>query len=203
MIRRFNIVALLVACLALSSCFSMPASKGGDIYQIKPLAMAHKKTDSTKSAIVLAVTTPRVPAGYDRDRIALALDGGRRLDYYRGARWPAALPATLHNVFTQSLRNALPHLTIDSEEALGARATHRLDIEVIDFTPVYTDIEKPPLVQVTLRFVLTTLKDGKMATEVTLAAQQTVPQNRMGSVTAALESGLHLVLSNALPRLNL
>lgn len=149
----------------------------------------------------LEIPLPGIAAGLDKERIALALDGGRRLDYYSGAKWPAALPEVIQDITITTLRQSLPGLSVDDDENMTG-ATHRLRMDVQSFAPVYAGAASTlPQVRVSVRFALIRISDNAILSDITLGANEPVAANTLGAVTTALESGLHRVLADALPRL--
>lgn len=197
-----SLIALFIV-MTLSSCIGLPkAQPPAVVYQIQPPAHAlMAQPPALPAGTRLEVPLPGVAAGFDKERIALALDGGRRLDYYAGAKWPAPLPEVLQDVTIASLRHSLPGLSVDDDDNITS-PTHRLRMDVQTFAPVYAGgATGLPQVRVNIRFALIRLSDGALLTDQTLGTTMAVQMNNMAQVTAALESGLHRVLADALPRL--
>lgn len=194
---------VLLAALALASCMPLHRDRTPlAVYQLNAPAMPiMAQPPALPAHTVLEVALPSVPPGYDKDRIALSLDNGRRLDYYAGVRWPAPLPEVLQDVVTRTLLTSLPGLSADDEDHVSA-PTQRLRVDVLSFTPVYaSDAKAPPRVQVTLRFVLTTAGGSAPLADFTLGATQMPAANNVTAITTALEQGLQQVMHDALPRL--
>lgn len=195
--------AILLLVLALGAC--MPLGKKGPppvVYQLKaPERGVIAQPPALPAGTAVEVLLPTVPAGYDRDRIALSLDGGRRLDYYSAAKWPEELPDVLQDIVSRSLRQSLPGLVIDDEGSLPT-PTHILRVEVVEFTPVYPAAATTiPTVQVALRFALSDVRRGAVLLDMVQKAEVMPEANSLGAVVAALEMGLHRTLSDATPRL--
>lgn len=200
MTRAFLALFLLVT---LSSCIGLPKPQPpATVYQLQaPAQGLMAQPPALPAGTRLEIPEPGVAAGLDKDRIALALDGGRRLDYYAGAKWPAALPEVIQDVAIATLRQSLPGLSVDDDENMTG-ATHRLRMDVQSFAPVYASAATTlPQVRVSVRFALIRLSDNAILSDITLGADQPVRANTLGDVTAALESGLQRVLADALPRL--
>ncbi len=193
----------LFLLVTLSSCIGLPKPQPpATVYQLQaPAAGLMAQPPALPAGTRLEISLPGVAAGLDKDRIALALDGGRRLDYYAGAKWPAPLPEVIQDVAIATLRQSLPGLSVDDEDNTTA-PTHRLRMDVQSFAPVYAgNANSLPQVRVAIRFALVRLSDNAILSDITLGADQPVSANTLGAVTAALESGLHRVLTDALPRL--
>lgn len=202
--RLLSLAALLTLGLALAGCSSIYKRPPAPVvYQLQAASQPlMAQPPSLPANTRLEVSLPTVPAGYDRERIALSLDNGRRLDYYAGARWAADLPLVAQDAITKSLLLSLPGAHIDTAEHM-TRPSHRLRVDVISFAPVYTGAATTtPQVRVALRLVLTRLGDQAVLADVTLANTQMPAANTLGAVTGALETGLHQVLRDAMPRLS-
>lgn len=196
-------LAALAALVVLAGCMPMHKRQPPDtLYQLRPPSIGlMAQPPALPAGTVVELTLPSVPAGMDKDRIALGLDQGRRLDYYTGARWPAPLPDVLQDAISQTLLTSLPGLGVDDEDHVSA-PTHRLRVDVLNFAPIYmADARSNPQVQGSFRFVLTRAGDGKALADFTLSAQEQPQANTLSSVTAALETSLHRVMHDALPRL--
>jgi ABC-type uncharacterized transport system auxiliary subunit len=196
-------LTLLALTLALGAC--MPFHKKGPppvVYQLKaPAADMMAQPPAIPAGTAVEVSLPAVPAGYDKDRIALGLDGGRRLDYYTNARWAENLPDVLQDIVSAGLRQSLPGLVVDDDESLPS-PTHRLRVEVLDFAPVYAGgATSLPKARVRLRFALIDMRANTVLLDIRQAADVMPEANTMGAVTAALETGLHRTLHDATPRL--
>lgn len=189
--------------VTLSSCIGLPKPQPpATVYQLQsPASGLMAQPPALPAGTRLEIPLPGIGAGLDKDRIALALDGGRRLDYYAGAKWPATLPDVIQDIAITTLRQSLPGLSVDDDENMSA-PTHRLRMDVQSFAPVYAgDATGLPLVRVSVRFALIRLSDNAILSDITLGANEPVAANTLGTVTAALEKGLHRVLADALPRL--
>ncbi len=189
--------------LTLTSCIGLPKPPPpATVYQLRaPAQGLMAQPPALPAGTRLEVALPGVAAGLDSERIALALDNGRKLDYYAGAKWAAALPDVVQDVAIATLRDSLPGLSVDDDDNMNS-PTHRLRIVVQHFAPVYaTDATTLPKVNVTLRFALVRLADDALLADATLGTQVAVNANTLAGVTAALEQGLHRVLADAMPRL--
>lgn len=197
------LLAAFAVAILVSGCMPMHKRQPPpDLYQLRaPSLGLMTQPPALPAGTVVELTLPSVPAGMDKDRIALGLDGGRRLDYYTAARWPAPLPEVLQDAISQTLLASLPGLGVDDEDHVSA-PSHRLRVDVLNFAPVYmNEANSLPQVQTTLRFVLTRADSGRPLADFILSAQEQPQANTLSAVTAALETSLHRVLHDALPRL--
>lgn len=193
----------LFLLVTLSSCIGLPKPPPPAIvYQLQaPAQGLMAQPPALPAGTRLEIPLPGIAAGLDKERIALALDAGRRLDYYAGAKWPAALPEVIQDVTIATLRNSLPGLSVDDDDNMTG-ATHRLRMDVQSFTPVYVGAANTvPQVRVSVRFALIRISDNAILSDITLGATEPVASNTLGAITAALEKALHRTLADALPRL--
>lgn len=189
--------------LTLSSCIGLPKPPPpATVYQLQaPTHGLMAQPPALPAGTRLEIPLPGMAPGFDKDRIALALDGGRRLDYYAGAKWPAPLPEVIQDIAITTLRQSLPGLSVDDDDNMTA-ATHRLRMDVQSFAPVYAGgAATLPQVRVAVRFALIRLSDDAILSDITLGAVEPVQANTLSGITAALEAGLQRVLGDALPRL--
>ena len=193
----------LFLLVTLSSCIGLPKPPPpATVYQLQaPAQGLMAQPPAMPAGTRLEIPLPGIAAGLDKERIALALDGGRRLDYYAGAKWPAALPEVIQDITIATLRQSLPGLSVDDDDNMTG-ATHRLRMDVQSFASVYAGAANTlPQVRVSVRFALIRLNDNAIISDITLGASEPVTANTLGAVTTALERGLHRVLADALPRL--
>lgn len=146
---------------------------------------------------VMAVAEPEVPAGFDTNRIALYLDGGRRMDYYAGAAWPENFGKVMQDFIMKSMTGA-----IAVTEQQDVVADYTLHVKVNEFAPVYAGTATAaPVLKVSLSFLLVSTRNDRVLASFTVDREVQAAENRMGSVTAGLESLAQGAMSDALPQL--
>lgn len=193
----------LLLLVTLSSCIGLPKPPPpATVYQLQPPAHGlMAQPPALPAGTRLEIPEPGMAPGLDTERIALALEGGRKLDYYAGAKWAAPLPDVIQDIAIASLRQSLPGLSVDDDEHMSG-ATHRLRLQVQSFAPVYAaKADSIPEIRIAVRFALIRLSDDAIVTDITLGTRLPARANTLGAVTAALETGLHQVLSDAMARL--
>ncbi len=196
-IRRFLSV---IPALALTGCLALTSEKPPALtYRVNPLPETRQQ-QMVGSSMVLAIREPVVPPGFETDRIALYMAGGRRFDYYADARWPTHLEDMLQETILRSAQAAWPDTVVTSAEAHTA-ATYRLETDVIDFEPVYGDgPDGIPLLRVKIRFTLLST-ENEVRADFTLGNETTTSANTLTAVTEGLEALLHGIIIQAFARL--
>lgn len=156
------------------------------IYSLRPVEPTGEQ--STQTAKVVEILTPTVPPGMDRDRIALFLDNGQKIDYYAGVNWPATLEKTLQEFTRRSASAVLPYVVaVTPDESVNA--DYSLQVKVNEFQPVYaTDFSAPPVLKVNIEFTLVRLPLDRIVTSFTLSRQEVAAENRLDVITLGLES---------------
>jgi ABC-type uncharacterized transport system auxiliary subunit len=150
---------------------------------------------------VMAVEEPALPAGFETDQIALFLDGGRRLDYYAGARWAAPLDHVLHDVVVASGRGALPKMIVDTPD-LNIPTDYRLSVRIDKFAPVYAGAaDAPPVLKVAATFTLVRIPQQTVIADFTVERAQPAASNNLGAIAAGMEGLLHGALDEAFGRI--
>lgn len=142
----------------------------------------------TGAARIVEIAKPAVPPGFETERIALYLDGGQKLDYYAGSKWPDILDNVLQDFTRRSLTGILPY-TVAINPSQSVKADYRLQVKVNEFQPVYdTGATGNPRVRVSMEFTLIRLPEERIVTNFTLTKEDAVADNRLDLITAALES---------------
>lgn len=181
--------AALAACSPLKSTVPVPLT-----YALHP-DFSTPQTQSLPEG-VLFVSRPGLPAGFDTDRIALYMDGGRRIDYYAGARWAEPLDIVLQDVLVRAGRHELPRMVIDSPD-LNIPAQYKLAVKMNDFAPLYErGAEGLPLLRLSMTFTLVQMPHENVISDFTLHSEMRAGDNTVGAITA----GLEIMLKGVLPR---
>jgi ABC-type uncharacterized transport system auxiliary subunit len=192
---RVQHLSPLVPALLLSACMSMKSTQPPvERYALEPAACA--QGGGQRPAPALSIAEPQLPAGFDTERIALALDGGRRLDFYAGAAWPDRLGKTLQTFLIASacgLSAAAPE---------SSPTAPRLETRIDDFGPVYAaGPTSPPELRVAMSFRLLSPDGQKLLAEVALRRTAPASANRISAVAGGLDELARAVAAEAFQRL--
>ncbi len=191
-------ILCMLACLVLAGCMSLISKEPPPtVYAL------HAGRASSVPAMrrVVIVPGPQVQQGFSTDQIALYLEGGRRFDYYAGARWPAEFDHVLQDFVIESARQVWPNGVVAGPD-LGIPADSRLAIQVIDFAPVYSaGADGVPVLKVGMAFTLLSVPDGKILCHFTIADKKVASTNTQTAVTTGLESLAQSVVARALERI--
>lgn len=190
--------ALFLALSSLSGCLALASSEvPPNTYAIHYRAAPENAVSPSPLRGVLKVQEPDLPAGFETDRIALYLEGGRQLDYYAGAKWPEPLDQVLQDVIVQAGYHALPQMTVDTQD-LGVPADYKLAVKVIEFGPVYANgPEGIPHLKASMIFTLIRLPEEDVIADFTLENGQMAESNDLTSITGGLEILLRQMLVEA------
>lgn len=188
----------LIAALSLSGCLSLKSkAPPAERYVIHAAGNVPLRTLNLPPDTVLSVRPPAVPSGYDNNRIALLLDGGRRLDYYANSNWPDHLDDMLYDVLVQTVQKTYAGMTVAGQD-LRIPAQYELNTNILHFEPVYAaDAAGTPDVYVAVRFTLVRLADGRVVDDFTLESHTKAAQNTLSSVTGQLETSLQGLFNQA------
>ena len=137
----------------------------------------------------LSIGRPDVAPGLDTNRIAV-LDG-RRLDYYRAARWGGSTTEVIQTFLVDSLEDQRLFRSVTAEQARVA-GDYVLDIEVRDFQAETAD-GVAPTVRVKMIGRLIRVVDRELAATVSAEARNTASEDRMYAVAAAFEDAAQQV----------
>lgn len=189
----------LTLCLfSLSGCLALTSSAPPvTTYVLHASRISPDADNDHGPAGILRIENPVLPAGLDSDRIALYTADGRRLDYYAGAKWPAALNSILQDVMIEEGRKALPRMVIDTPD-LNVAADYRLAVRIIDFAPVYRDDTAAiPFLNVRANFTLIRLPGNNVILDFTLENGQPATANSLTAVTTGLEALFQQMMQQA------
>ena len=191
-----NSLMMAVAVVALAACSPLKSTAPVPLtYALHP-DLTTPQTQSHSDG-VLFVSRPGLPAGFDTDRIALYMDGGRRIDYYAGARWAEALDIVLQDVLVRAGRHELPNMIIDSPD-LNIPAQYKLAVKVNDFAPLYEQgASGLPLLRLSMTFTLVQMPRENVISDFTLQSEMRAGDNTVSAVAAGLEAMLKGVLPRA------
>jgi ABC-type uncharacterized transport system auxiliary subunit len=189
---------IFLLLMLLSACAPLQAKENPEtIYRLRPPSPSR---DCAASSPVVTVLAPEVPAGFDGDRIAVYLDGGRRVDYAASARWAAGFDEMIHDFMLSALRGC-PGLAAQ-EPRFDTPGAYQLSVKINDFQPVYKGAaQDAPDLRVSATFTLTRLPEGTPATSFTLKQNRPAAENSLRIITAGLEGLLRDIMSTARGRL--
>lgn len=193
-----------MAALMLGGCstsqFLTSTEPQQTIYSLRPLA-AHGE-NAPVSARILEVSAPSVPPGMERDRIALYLNEGQKLDYYAAAQWSAPLDYLVQDVTRRSAGAVLPYVVAVTPDQ-GIAADYRLQVKINEFQPVYTaDPGAPPVVKANVEFTLLRLPEDKIISHFTLSKQEAVAHNKLDDIILKMELLLQEIEQDAFEKLD-
>lgn len=169
------------------------------MYTLRPVASKGAAPDM--SARIVEITSPSLPPGMDGDRIALFFDGGRKVDYYAGARWSSGLDALIQDFTRRTASAALPYIVAVTPDQ-GIDADYKLQMKVNEFQPVYDgDVGAAPMLKVNVEFTLIRNASETIVTSFRLSSSQPAPDNRLDAITAGLESLLQTLEQDAFAKI--
>lgn len=196
--------------IILAACMPMIASCAGggllksteprqNIYTLRPAPEDATKTAG--AARILEVAMPQVPPGFETDRIALYTQGGKKLDYYAGAKWADLLDSTLQDALRRSARNVLPSV-VAITPTQGTDGQFRLQTKVNEFAPVYEGgASGAPTVRVSVEFTLVRLPENAIVSSFILKQARVAEADSLDSVAGALEGAMQETLAEAFRRM--
>ncbi len=201
MMRGFIILAAFLPVL--SACAGGGILKSTEprqvIYTLRPAPEDGSKTAG--AARIVEIAKPQVPPGFETDRIALYTQGGKKLDYYAGAKWADLLDSTLQDTLRRSARNVLPSI-VAITSTQGMDGQFRLQTKVNEFAPVYADgTTAAPTVRVSVEFTLVRLPDNVIVSSFILGQTRVVEANSLDAATGAMEEMMQQTLTEAFRRM--
>lgn len=157
---------------------------------------------SAVPARVTEISMPSLPPGMDRDRIALFLDNGQKIDYYASARWSSNLDYIIQNVTRRSAGAVLPYVVAVTSDQ-GIEADYRLQMKVNELQPVYgADSKAVPVLKANIEFTLISAVDDRVVSSFTLSKQATPSENRLDMITLGLETLLQDIEREAFAKID-
>ncbi len=153
-----------------------------DIYVLEPAA---KQGETPTLPIDVSIGRPLVTPGLDTERIAVL--NGRRLDYYRAARWGGAMAEVMQTFLVDSLHDQQLFRSVTAEQARVASA-YVIDIELRDFQAEYTAGRAAPLIRAHMLGRIIRVRDRALIATVAASAEQPAAAQRMNAVAEAFEA---------------
>ena len=154
-------------------------------YRLAPLPV-ESPAAAPFDALIL-VGRPAAAPGLDTERIAV-LRSDRRLDYFAGSQWGAALPDVVQEVVIESLQNTGRLRGVERD--LGSfRPDFVLRLDVRAFQAEYAG-DGAPLAHVDLVATIGRLNDRSSVLSFTASASGNAESNTMTAVAAALDKAL-------------
>lgn len=201
---RKLVPVIAIAALLLSGCTSFLRSDQpvAGIYALRAAPDLTAIDGGKQVSRVVEIQRPILPPGFDTARIAMYLEGGRRLDYYSAAQWTAPLDETLQEFTTQTIRKTLSNVII-AEPGQSSGVEYLLQMRVNDFQPVYAGVaNQTPQLIASISFTLVKMPEQKILTNFTIEQQDNVLSNNLGLITSGLERMLQSVEGKALETLS-
>lgn len=150
---------------------------------------------------IVEIAKPIMPSGFERSRIALYMDDGRKLDYYASANWPGPLDAVIEEFTHRALATTLPAI-ITVSPTQPVHSDYRLQLRVVDFQPVYAASHAvAPRLMTTIEFTLVSLPQQKILSSFTLRRDVAASSPRRDLIISELEAQLREIESEAFIRL--
>jgi ABC-type uncharacterized transport system auxiliary subunit len=185
----------LAICVLLSACTSSRPAPTIYALHATPESPSNRKITRT-----ISIPVPEVPTGFDSEKVALYLNGGRRLDYYANMAWPDHLGKVLQNIIVRSAATVPGLLAITPDS--GGTASHDLLVKVNDFEPVYTGgANQPPRLKVSLTFRLVSRQSQRTLFVFTLEDERRAASNNQSAVVAGLEALLNDINNRAFQKI--
>lgn len=142
------------------------------------------------AAVDLAVSRPDVAPGLDTDGVAVLK--GRKLDYYRAAKWGGSVTEVVQALLINSFQDQRLFRSVVAEQT-RVSGDYICDVEVRDFQAEYASDDSPPVAHVTIIGRLIRLTDREMIATIAATASKAATENRMAAVAAAFESAFQQV----------
>lgn len=203
--RQTRIAASFGAILLLAGCGTSSLLTSQEprqtIYALRAAAV-DSAVPMDAPAQIIEITQPTLPPGMERDRIALYLDGGRKLDYFAAARWTSSLDDVLQDFTRRMAGNVLPYvIAVTPQESI--HPNYRLQIKMLDFQPVYEgNADGTPMIEAVVEFTLVSLPKDKVVTSFVLGKRGRASDNRLDVITAGLEKMLQEIEYEAFMRID-
>jgi ABC-type uncharacterized transport system auxiliary subunit len=186
-----HVLTVALSLLALTGCSTAGILKSNEpqqtTYTLRPLTNSIAETGPVR---IVEIPKPEVPPGFGRDRIALYIQNGQKLDYYASARWAAGLDEVLEEFTRRSLTTSLPYVvTVTPAQSLDAN--FRLEVKVNEFEPVYSgEFSAPPILRANIEYTLIRLPEEILTTSFTLSHTQPASSARLDIIIEDLETML-------------
>ena len=150
---------------------------------------------------IVEISKPILPSGFDRNRIVLFMDDGRKLDYYAAAEWPAPLDSVIEEFTKSTLTATLPSMiAISATESVPS--DYRLQLRVVDFEPIYGDsYEVPPKLLTKIEFTLIALPAERIVSNFILNRENVASSSRRDVIITELQSQLQSIENEAFGKL--
>ena len=195
---KINMTVALVLMMFLGGCagsLTTSTEPQQTIYTLRPVAATG--VTSSASARILEIAVPSLPPGMDRDRIALFLQDGLKIDYYASARWSSNLEDVIQDVTRRSAGAVLPYVVaVTSNQDIGA--DYKLQMKINEFQPVYdVDSKAAPVLKASVEFTLIRLPEDRVISSFTLSKQAVPAENKLDMITLGLEGLLQDILREA------
>lgn len=191
MSRRLAVIALALAAVGLSGCVSLfPKSDPSQLYRFE--ATVPERPESKEQVGVLRLTSgfARASSG---DRI-LTINTGGEVAYIAATRWVSPASVLFDEQVAQAFHSAGRARLIGRGEVV--KADYALKLDVIDFEAVYDQGPKAaPMVQVTIRGILTTTRDRGVVSDKLFSAKVRASDNRVGAIVPAFNQALSQTLT--------
>jgi ABC-type uncharacterized transport system auxiliary subunit len=198
-LKAIPLLFALAMILPLSACTTLTSdSPPPSIYRIEARSLQEPIMLDLRGTTVMIVPEPALPAGLSSKDMILHYNKGRRQDRYAGALWAADLSDLIQQFVTNQARHTFPNLILDNPRS-GLAAQYKLNIDVLDFQPVYAgEPSGIPSLVTRMRFTLTGGEKNTLLSDIVLERQTRAADNNLSVITAGLESQLEEIVSEAL-----
>lgn len=202
MMKRTLLLLSSLSLLAAPGCALLKSNEPRQTtYTLRPAPASQAPQGETGPARIVELPKPDVPSGFERDRIALYLDDGRKLDYYASARWAAPFNIVAEDFTRRALAASLPNV-VQVTPVQSVDADYRLQVRINDFQPVYRgSFKDAPRLMTSVSFTLVNLPDESIVTSFTLSAEQDASSPRLDVIISELSAQLDTVQRDAFTRL--
>jgi ABC-type uncharacterized transport system auxiliary subunit len=187
-----NWVLSFLAVLGMTGCMLM--SRGDKksaevaIYSLRPPPAREGVSPApVDRSVVVLVSKPELPKGFETERITLLFEQEHRIEYYAGAKWSAPLEDLLQDYMVQMARQVAPDKLVPTTDTTLA-ARHKLVVKVSDFQPVYQGTaESLPRLDVAITVLVVGQPGDRVEAQFSLKRSAPASANRLGIVVQELE----------------
>lgn len=146
----------------------------------------------------LQLSRPSANPGLATDRIVI-VQSDRRLDYYAGSRWAAALPDVVGTLAIDTLRASGNWAAV--QDSTGPLASdYLLHVGIRRFEADYTGAGAAPRIYVTLDCTLTRRADRELLTSFAAEGVADAAENRLAAVVAAFDKAANAAVAEVVAR---
>lgn len=185
-------LTLLITASVLSGCSFFAQDEPLPLYTLKSAVV------EPYGIVVdpIGIDLPVSEASLDTQRIALTPSLYER-DYLADGQWPDRLPKVVQEVLLESLSARWGSASV-SRMGSAIQVKYMLQTEIQDFS-VYNLNTGQPEVHLKVAFKIVNLRSRSVVGGEIFSTTEPACSNTMGGIVAALNKGLHCLLSEAMP----